>query len=156
MNNHLTLLDYPIDLKQALIEAEQARNTSKPYVDPRWPGKPLPIWTITRIDHNQFAQQIIDDFGIGGKPRFYFLKPNSILPEHTDNGTTCSINFVLSNQLAPVTVEGTDYIYKQALLNTSLRHSVTNGPIERILLKISIFNEPYEKLIHHIKYKLKC
>jgi hypothetical protein len=48
---------------------------------------------------------------------------------------------------------GNDYVYTQVLLNTTLPHSVTNGATERILLKISIFDETYEQLSARISYK---
>jgi hypothetical protein len=95
----------------------------------------------------------MDDFQVLGKPRFYWTAPNSCIPEHVDNGTQCSLNFILSPDPAPITFYGIDYYYKQVLLNTTLPHSVNNGPIERVLLKISIFDETYQQLAARINYK---
>ena len=36
-----------------------------------------------------------------------------------------------------------EYYYKQALLNTQIPHMVHNGPTDRILFKVSIFDLPY-------------
>lgn len=146
-------LNYPLDRKRILEEANEAKKSAVPYGDdPRWPGKTLDVWLISRFN-SPYALEIIKDFEIEGKPRFYWLEPNAYLPEHVDNGTTCSINFVLSDNPAPVTFGDKNYFYSQVLLNTSLMHSVKNGPDERILFKISIFNESYQDLAKRIKYK---
>jgi hypothetical protein len=94
----------------------------------------------------------MEDFGVQGSPRFYWQEPNSILPMHVDNNTTCSINFVLTDNPSPVTVEDNDYVYEQAVLNTTKLHGVKTNGEERVLLKISIFDESYEDLIKRIPY----
>lgn len=147
----LVLLDYPLNVDRALIEAEHVRHQAKSYVDERLPA-PIDQWQIVR--HNSsFVQKIMDDFGVNGKPRFYFQEPHFKLPVHVDFNTTCSINFVLSDNAAPVDFDGRQYYYRQALLNTAIPHSVQNGPEERILLKISIFDISFEELSQTIKYK---
>jgi hypothetical protein len=95
----------------------------------------------------------MNDFGVEGKPRYYWMKPHAIIPEHVDNGTQCSLNFVLTENASPITIGGIDYYYDSILLNTTIPHSVTNNSSERIMLKISIFNESYEELAKRIKYK---
>jgi len=148
----LVLLNYPLDLTRLLAEADEIKKTAESYVDGRY-NNALDYWKIAR-DYGDYGKQILEDFGLGGKPRYYWLAANSYLPEHTDHNTQCSINFVLSKNLAPVTVENVDYFYTQALLNTSVRHSVRNGPEERILFKISIFDKTFEEVSEIIKYKL--
>ena len=94
----------------------------------------------------------MNDFGVVGKPRFYWLEPFAEIPEHIDNGTLCSLNFILSPDPAPIVIEDIEYTYKYVLLNTAVRHSVFNGPTERIMLKISIFDETFEDLAKRIPY----
>lgn len=148
----LTRLNYPLDIPTLLESASKAREQSKPYTDSRYPGLVMDTWHIGHYTDDHI-EKIMADFGVDGKPRFYWTAPNSVIPEHVDNGTQCSLNFILSNDPAPVTFYGQDYVYNQVLLNTSLPHSVTNGPVERVLLKISIFDETYEQLSARIGYK---
>jgi hypothetical protein len=150
----LVYLDYPLDKARLLQDSIDAQKVSIPYQDPRYPEYQFDYWAISRYT-SEYIQQIMQDFEVNGKPRFYWLKENSKLPEHVDNGTTCSINFVLSNNLSPVTFGDNDYMYSMALLNTSIPHSVTNGDTERLLFKISIDTESFEELAARIKYKAK-
>lgn len=149
--NMLLRLDYPLD-KDILWEiANSIRNQADNYVDPRI-NKVIKNWMI--VKHTApYIEKIIADFGVGGSPRFYWLAPNSRLDTHVDNGTRCSINLILNENPAPVTIMNTDMVYTQALLNTSLPHSVTNGPEERVLLKISIFDKTFEQVSELINYK---
>ena len=148
----LTLLNYPLDLELLRKEAAELKKQAIYYVDGR-SNHQLDYWKIHR-GYGEYGEKIMNDFGLGGKPRFYWLDADSYLPMHVDHNTTCSINFVLSDDPAPVTRGETDYYYSQALLNTSILHSVRNGPVERVLYKISIFDEPYEQVVEKIKYRL--
>ena len=152
MTNLFVHLNYPLD-RQALLEsAKRARATARPYTDTRYPGLQMDTWHIGHYT-DKHIEKLMSDFEVNGKPRFYWTEPNSIIPEHVDNGTQCSLNFILSDDPAPITFYGQDYYYTQVLLNTTLPHSVTNGPAERILLKISIFDETFEQLAGRIRYK---
>jgi len=131
---------------------EKAKLLSEPYKDPRYPDYKFDYWKIKHYTDDNI-EKIISDFGIMAKPRFYWLKENSSLPLHVDNGTSCSINFVLSPNAAPVLYSGTQYFYKQALINTSIPHGVKNGPYERLLLKLSIFDKTFEEMATSIKFK---
>lgn len=146
-------LDYTLDFDALIREAQNAKKNAKAYGDdPRIPGESLDNWLISR--HTcEYIEQIMRDFEVNGRPRFYWLEPNAFLLKHTDHNTTCSINFVLSDDIAPVTIEDQDYYYTQALLNTTKMHSVQNGPKERLILKISIFDESFDSLAERIKYK---
>ena len=144
-------LRYDINKTLLLEQAAAIKHDATVYVDPR-PGLGTADWLIMK--HNsEYIDSLMQDLDIQGRPRFYWLKPNASLKEHTDNGTECSVNFLLSDQPAPVTIEGKDYFYTSALLNTQRRHSVKNGPSERILLKISIFDQTYEQIYDHLKPK---
>jgi hypothetical protein len=151
-NEPLTHLNYPIDLDRVLESSRNARLDSKPYTDSRYPDLKLDDWHIGRYQ-DDYISQIMSDFDVDGRPRFYWLNPYAVIPEHTDNGTQCSINLIITNEPAPITINGIDYFYNQALLNTTIPHSVTNGATERVMLKISIFDETYEQLSKRIKFK---
>lgn len=148
----LTHLSFRYNNKKLLDIAKLAKVESSNYADPRYPDHSFNNWQITHyID--DYITSIMRKLEVEGKPRFYYLAPNSILPTHVDRNTTCSINFVLSKDPAPVTILGKNYFYKCGLLNTTIPHSVTNNNTERVLFKISIFNESYESLANRIKYK---
>lgn len=144
-------LNYNLNTELLLKQAEEAKLQSKPYTDSRYPNIKLENWSIGHYT-SDYINQVMQDFEVEGKPRFYWLEPFAEIPEHTDNETTCSLNFILTSNPAPITIEGVDYEYKQVLLNTTKRHSVRNNSQERIMLKISIFNEAYENLAMRIKY----
>ena len=89
------------------------------------------------------------------RPRFYFLKKDTVIPEHIDDGTKCSINFLLnSKNPAPVTIEGVEYYYKNCLLNTQKIHSVKNDTEDRLLFKLSIFDDDFETVKEKIQNAL--
>lgn len=153
MIDSLTHLNYEFDLEILLDSAKMARSTSNPYTDKRYPNLKLDKWHIGHYS-DPYIEKIIQDFEVIGKPRFYWLEPFAKIPEHVDNDTRCSINLIISHEPAPITISGQEIFYKQALLNTTIPHSVFNGPNERIMLKISIFNETYEHLKNRIKYRV--
>lgn len=147
----ITLLNYEYDQELLMQSVINAKKLSTNYSDPRYPNSTFDYWKIGHYTDSTI-EKIMNDFEVEGKSRFYWLKPFAELPEHVDNGTQCSINFVLSDNAAPVTYSGKDYFYKQALINTSIPHSVNNGPEERVLFKISIFNKSYEELSREIRF----
>jgi hypothetical protein len=151
-NNFLTHLNYDLDITAILESARKARLDSKPYTDSRYPDLKLDDWHIGHYQ-DAYISQIMSDFEVDGRPRFYWLEPNAVIPEHVDNGTQCSINLIITEDAAPITIDGTEYYYRQALLNTTVPHSVQNSAKERIMLKISIFDETYQQLVERIKYK---
>lgn len=153
MTEYLTLLNYPLDTRVLLESAATAKLQSEPYTDSRYPELRLDRWHIGRYT-DEHIEKVMADFEIDGKPRFYWLEPFAEIPEHVDNGTQCSINLILTDSPAPITINRKEYTYQQALLNTRVPHAVFNGPVERVMLKISIFDETYEQLAKRIKYKL--
>jgi hypothetical protein len=149
----LTNLNYPLDTVALIEVANIAKLEAKPYTDSRYPNLKLDNWNIGHFT-NSHIEKIMTDFEVQGKPRFYWLEPFAEIPEHVDNGTMCSINLILTDSPAPIIINGKEFTYKQALLNTTIPHAVYNGPVERVMLKISIFDETYEQLAKRIKYKL--
>jgi len=144
-------LKYNLDKNKLLQDAISAKKHSQAYTDTRYPDLKLEDWHIGHYS-SPYIDQLMKDFEVIGKPRFYWLAPYAVIPEHVDNETTCSLNFILTNDAAPITIDGKEYTYNQILLNTTLPHSVTNNANERIMLKISIFNESFEDLKKRIKY----
>lgn len=116
-------------------------------------------WKVIRLPHFDYADEIMEDLGLKEfvkdyRPRFYILKANTILKKHVDFGTQCSLNFVLSDNTAPVIFEDIEkFYYKNSLFNTSLAHEVINGSEDRILFKISIFDRTFEEIRDKIKLK---
>jgi hypothetical protein len=150
----LVHLNYPLDVEILLLKADLYKRQGEAYYDPRY-KKTLDYWLQYKINNDSYINRIMDDFGLNGKPRFYWLQANSVLPEHVDNNTTCSLNFILSEDPAPVTIGGDDYLYSQCLLNTTIPHSVTNTGPERILLKISLFDVSYQDVVSLIPDQYK-
>ena len=146
-------LSYKVDKAQLLKEAEEAKQSARAYTDSRYPDMKLDDWLIGHYT-SPYIEQIMQDLHIEGRPRFYWLMPHAVIPEHVDNGTQCSINIVLTDYAAPITIGNEQYEYQTVLLNTQIPHSVTNNEHERIMLKISIFDETYEQLAKRIEYKL--
>lgn len=102
---------------------------------------------------SEYIERIMQDLGVNGSPRFYFQDPDSFLDWHTDINTLCSVNMVLSKDPAPISFRDGDMFYHQALLNTTIPHAVKNGKSERILLKISIFDQTFEEVADTIRYR---
>jgi len=146
-------LNYPLDRAALLKDAEVARLSSSGYTDSRYPDLLINEWTKS-IYTSPTIEKLMKDFDVYGSPRFYFHGPFYTLPMHVDNGTTCSLNFMLSDDPAPISFEDEDIVYHQALLNTTLPHAVCNGSHERILLKISIFDKSFEEVAKTLKYVL--
>lgn len=139
----LVHLNYQIDYERLSVSDENAKADAEAYTDFRL-KRPLDSWLISHYS-DDYIQQVIADMGVPCKPRFYWLEKNFHLPEHVDNGTQCSINFILSDNYAPVTIRGVDYFYKSALLNTSIPHGVKNQEHDRVLFKLSIFDHTFDE-----------
>ncbi len=109
-------------------------------------------WKIIRQISFEYADQLNDLFGIKARPRFYTLAAHTVLGEHRDAGTQCSINILLDPPefAAPVSFGEHQYVYQQCLLNTQNLHSVVNGPQDRRLFKLSIFDQTYEEVCEKV------
>lgn len=146
-------IDFP---KQKLLEEwhNVYLKDSEGYTDKRYNKPPAEWWRVARLASHDYSTEICDKLGVFGKPRFYLLEKNAILPFHVDLGTMCSINFIISDgEGAPVTFEttGNEYTYKSALLNTSLSHGVTNKGADRILFKISFMDNDFDDIKKRIR-----
>jgi len=143
-------LNYKIDKQLLLKEALQLRSEAKEYTDSRYPDLKMDYWLISHFC-NDYIESIMRDFQIKGKPRFYWLKPNATVPEHVDNGTLCGLNFILTDNASPIRFGDTEYFYEAILVNTTIPHSVVNNEHERLLFKISIFDETFEEVAERNK-----
>lgn len=144
---HLT---YKVDKNQLLKEAEIFKSQAVGYTDSRYPDLKLDEWLIGR-GTTAYINSIMKDFDIEGKPRFYYLQPFATIPEHVDNGTLCSLNFVLTENASPIMFGNKEYYYESVLLDTTVPHKVINNQNERVMLKISIFDLTFEQAYHKIK-----
>jgi len=151
MNEHLTHIKYDFDIDYLNNLAHVYKEKSNYYEDFRTDAD-FDFWKIYRLEKDDdYIEEIASDLNISNyKPRFYWLEENAFLPEHIDLNTECSLNVVLSDEPSPVTVEGIDYVYSSAILNTQRKHSVRNGNKERVLFKLSIFDKSYEEIVKDI------
>ena len=80
-------------------------------------------------------------------------KANSKLPRHTDFPIRCGVNILLSDDVAPITLDGVDKNYKTALIDLTQPHEVKAYPKDRLLLKFGwttkLFKQVYEELKHY-------
>lgn len=142
--------NFDIEHDLLLLELEHNMHRATFYQDARM-DEALSNWKIIKGVSSKYVDRIIKFFEIDAKPRFYVLEPNSVLPEHVDYNTECSINFVIGDdQPAPVCFGEKKYLYRNAVLNTKIPHGVINGNKERVILKLSIFDLTYTQVCDKI------
>ena len=147
--NSIYKFDFELNEDILLLEYDRVKHLAEDYIDPR--GQ-VEDWKMIKCNFH-YAKYLIKYFMLGEvRPRFYFLPKGVEIPEHIDNNTKCSINFLInSKNPAPVTIEGVDYYYKTRLLNTQKMHSVKNNTEDRLLFKLSIFDDDFETVKEKIK-----
>jgi hypothetical protein len=150
-DENILIFDYQFDIAKLKEEFKNFQNKLETYKDPRYN---VPNFKVARGITFPYADELCNLFNITARPRFYTVDPNSELGQHIDHGTTCSINILLSDNSAPVNFEGKEYTYKQCLLNTQKMHGVINGADERVLFKLSIFDEDFETVAKKIEHVL--
>jgi hypothetical protein len=146
-------LNYEIDKNLLLAEAEKIKHQATGYTDSRYPDLKMNDWLVGHHS-SEYIEKIMQDFGVTGKPRFYWLQPYAVIPEHVDNGTLCGLNFILTEHASPITFGDKNYYYKSILIDTTKPHSVTNNEHERVMFKISIFDQMFEEVAARIKQYL--
>lgn len=173
---NLTKLNYPVSIPLLRDECLCMEQYSKPSLHKDHPTFQTVEhnvgWNVFRWNDIEFnsiripvnIQQVFDklysDLNIrhfNPSPRFYYLPKGSYLPSHKDDGTQCSVNFLLSGNEESIIVEGDYYTYSQGVLNTQVLHSVdnTDGTYDRMLLKFSIFDFEYNTVVDSIPDKWK-
>jgi len=117
----------------------------------------LPWWKTFRLEKRQlkgYLKQINDDlgFGLNENITFYWYPANVTLPMHVDI-RSCSINLVLSNELAPLRFEEYgDFYYDQFIFDgLNNRHQVPIKWSERLTLQLAFFGVPYEEVRRRLK-----
>ena len=160
MNPYITHLSYKVDKERLLKIANEKRiqqdgGVYKPTRE-EFSYLKKDVSVVEFID-DEYATQIINDLQLIGMciPKMGWLKPHAHLTEHVDYETLASINFLLSDDPAPVTCSNIDHYYTAAVLNTQAPHAVKNGDTERILFRIAILEETYESLVARIPYKIE-
>ncbi len=146
-------LNYKIDKQCLLNEAAAIKYKAVGYTDSRYPDLSMDDWLVSHHT-SKYVEKIMSDFKVTGKPRFYWLQPHAVIPEHVDNGTLCGLNFILTDQASPISFGDQHYFYESILVNTTMPHSVINNEHERIMFKISIFDETFEQVASRIKHYL--
>lgn len=144
----LHIFDYPFDEQE--ITRKYFDTEFEIYKDSRW-DKFNEKWQIAKVGKWDYADELCKKFEIDGHPRFYYLGAGQKLLPHIDNGTKCSINFVLGDDYAPIIVDNKEYMYKSALLNCQVIHSVPAFHKDRRLFKLSIFDKSYDEVLNIIK-----
>lgn len=150
MATDLLFTSYPLDTELCVELAEEARSQAYPYKISANTDWDIPEWLMAEFT-SDYIEQIISDIGMACESRFYYQDKNYYLPEHRDGGTTCSLNFILGDNPAPVTINGKDYTYSQALMDTSQMHGVKNTGSERVLLKLSILDLDFSEASKQLK-----
>jgi len=146
MLDNLFELQVNIDIRKLLREANDLTDFYN-FIDPLHKNS-VNGWKIKHIKHGygfELSAFIADKFKLGVcKPRFYRQEAGITIPYHTDRGTLCSFNFLLSENLDAISFKEGDVVYKNALLNTQAMHAVISPKSERILYKISVFEKSYD------------
>lgn len=151
MDDDIFIFDYTINEDILLLEYENQKHKIKNKIDDKY-GKL--DWQVLYINFD-YAEKLNKFFNVNGRPRFYNLKAGVDLPFHTDNGTKCSLNFLLQDKdPAPVTYKSAEYYYKSALLNVTKEHGVFNTKKDRLLFKLSIFDEDFNSVKNKIQKAL--
>jgi len=155
-NEEILVFDFDFDREHLLSLWNQYKEQSEPYKDTRFNRFVMKNWRIVKDIEIKYADFINQYFDIDGSPRFYILEANTSLMMHIDQDTTCSLNFVLNDNAAPVRFKtGNSYFYRTALLNTSMKHAVDKTDSDRILFKLSIKDETFESVKQKIINKLE-
>jgi len=136
--------DFDLNVKHLLEIWSKIKHKQVTYKDKR-SNKALSHWKIIR-HYFEYAKELSKIFNVESRPRFYMLNANTVLQQHTDLGTLCSLNFILSDIPAPVIFGDTKVSYKYALLDTTKSHGVVNNDKDRLLFKMSIFNETFDEV----------
>lgn len=148
-------INYKVNKTKLLSEALDIKEKAKGYTDSRYPDLKIDDWLIG-YSRSAYSYEIMKDLGVEGKPRFYWLQPNAIIPEHVDNGTLCGINFILTDDASPIIFDNVEYFYESILVNTTVPHKVVNNDKERIVFKISIFNETFDQVAKKLRKYIVC
>ena len=136
--------DFDLDVNHLLEIWSNIKNKQVNYKDDRF-DEVSSHFKIIKHDF-EYAKELSKIFNVESRPRFYTLDANTILNQHTDFGTLCSLNFILSDIPAPIIFGDTNITYNYALLDTTKLHGVVNNDKDRLVFKMSIFNETFDEV----------
>lgn len=151
-NDDIFTFDFEFDEQYLLdIFNRDYRGNGTPYVDPRLEGMDEDFygedwggWLIHRNVDDPYVWSLCQLFNVNASPRFFLQVPGFDLPQHTDHGTQCALNFVIGGKNpAPLLCGTNQYYYKTALLNVQRYHGVDNPDEERLILKLAIQDEDF-------------
>ena len=149
-----------IDYNRELILQECDEAVFEPYVDPK-SGKTMHFWMICR-DVGPYTKEINErmckTLDVQCHPRYYVLKDQFEIPWHTDRGTKCAINMILSTDRDPIWFRKNDveksYEYSFSLIDVQTEHRVAAVTEARQLFKMSIFDKSYEEVLEtYVRYE---
>jgi len=115
--------------------------------------RPWYFWLVARNVDNTIVRDFKKTVSYDFSPRYILHKSKTILTMHKDLGTECSINILIkSKNPAPIDfASGNTYFYKSALLNTQKEHGVKNLNEDRLILKFSFKDTPFNKVKEELK-----
>ena len=144
--------------KEKLIAQANVLSGYETFIDPAT-NLPINGWLIKKISSGygfEISNYLKDYFQCKDcRPRFYIQEAGVSIPFHKDRGTLCSFNFLLSDQLDPISFKDRTVTYRTALLNTSIDHAVINPKSKRILFKVSIFDKSFDEIKNVLPLKLQ-
>jgi hypothetical protein len=156
-SNDLIDLNFDFD-KDRLLSQANIVSGYQPFIDPA-NGGAVNGWLIKRVTDGyglEISNFLKDYFHLTEcRPRFYIQEAGVSIPFHKDRGTLCSFNFLLSDDLDPISFRHRTATYKTALLNTSVDHAVLNPKNKRILFKVSVFDKSFQEIINVLPSKLQ-
>lgn len=152
-NDEIYILDWNIDEEYLYSDwKNNYQHTSEAFFE--GPMKqPWYFWMVARNVDNDIVRKFKETISYEFSPRYILHKSKTVLPMHKDLGTECSINILIkSSNPAPIDfASGNTYYYKSALLNTQQEHGVKNPDEDRLILKLSFKDTPFEKVKAELK-----
>jgi hypothetical protein len=134
----VTHLNYQIDKLKLFAESQSVKNEAEVYTDPRYPGYEIPGYLIKHYT-SEYTTKIMNDLGVQGKSRFYWLHPFTKIPEVLERLIQLDKPFIL---IMPSSKINTQYFRKL--------FSKTENPIQIIVPRKRI---QFEKLVNGEKVK---
>ena len=152
------LIDLNVELnKELLLEEANVLHGYTTFIDPIT-RQPVDGWKVKLVSQG-YALKVTNilkyRFNIKKcQPWFYIQEPTMDVPFHVDRGTLCSFNFLLSENLDPISFRDKTVFYKNGFLNTTVEHAVLNPQSKRILFKVSIFDRRFDEIKDILPQKL--
>ena len=165
INEHYMVhMNLDVDYEMLGLLAENARykpivNDVSSHKDKFW--ECVNTWQFDAITNptgyvKELHEYLCDLFQARIVPSFLHQDPNTIVPQHRDSKTLCSVNVLTVDDCSPITFEDVgDITYDCALINTRQRHMVKPHPEDRYLLKFSVKDKTYEECYERLPDSLK-